>query len=502
MLTRQTVTRWLVLAGTIAMISILYRTTVPRGGRLKPIDELRVRFTGKVAIPDPAHIESTGDWYYLDHISSGLSFYDSQKKEFLPMLAESWVNDADGTHRFKIRDGITFHDGTPITARDIVWSLKRQVLLKTSTHFPLWEYVEGADQIRTLEDDCSGLKAVGDKEIAIRLKAPSESFFLQVASPETGIWAASDMDPKTLALHPTKFSGAYYVASQDAKSVLLKRNPHSLISQRFPNSPKAILVKGIPLTGIDQALADHEIDLVVRLYSGQSERNWSQFDIQRRSTTASGIINLNGAGKGPYPAIGRDLMEAIWKINRDPILAPAETFLPFAASYGLKDQELLSELPEHSAKKIRLLCSQGYFTQPFLDQLQKAARSVGTEFEYVFLPSSQWFAAFDDPKAGDKADYFLGIYAASERYPAVQLRYLTGPFVTPPIDLKKAENPDLNSAQIEMLRDYQKWLLRSRQAIPFYFTVTEFLSHGPIDLGDQPTSDAEVELWRVQSKAL
>jgi hypothetical protein len=204
--------------------------------------------------------------------------------------------------------------------------------------------------------------------------------------------------------------------------------------------------------------------------------------------------------KGPYPAVGRDLLEAIWKINHDPTLTSAKTFLPFAASYGLQGSELLNELPEHSAKKIRLLCSEGYFTKPFLDQLQTAAQSVGTTFEYVFLPSKAWFAAFDDPKAGEKADYFLSIYAASERYPAVQLRYLTGPFVTPPIDLKKAESPDLSTEQIEILRNYQKWLLRSRQAIPFYFTVTEFLHQSPIDLGDQPITDAEVEFWRVQSR--
>ena len=83
----------------------------------------------------------------------------------------------------------------------------------------------------------------------------------------------------------------------------------------------------------------------------------------------------------------------------------------------------------------------------------------------------------------------------------MQLRYLTGQFVTPPIDLKQAESPDLSADQIEILRKYQKWLLRSREAIPFYSTVTEFLHTHTIDMGEQPTSDAEVELWRVQARA-
>src|SRR4051794_2659465 len=102
--TRNKLVWWGLLAGALVFGLALYRSILPEGGPLKPIEELRVRFTGKVKIPDPAHIESTGDWYYLDHISSGLAFYDSQKKKFLPMLAESWTNDADGTHRFKLRE--------------------------------------------------------------------------------------------------------------------------------------------------------------------------------------------------------------------------------------------------------------------------------------------------------------------------------------------------------------------------------------------------------------
>ena len=190
-------------------------------------------------------------------------------------------------------------------------------------------------------------------------------------------------------------------AQLDATSALLKRNPYSLISQEFPNSPKSILVKGIPLTGIDSALANREVDLVVRLYSGKSDRDWTKLGIERGSTTASGIININAAGKGERPAIGGDYASD-WQVNRDPILASAETFLPFASAYSLKGAELLNELPEHSAKKIRMLCSDGYFTQAFLDQLRQAAQSVGTEIEFVMVPSKEWFASFEDPKAHEK----------------------------------------------------------------------------------------------------
>lgn len=43
-----------------------------------------------------------------------------------PMLAESWEISEDGlTVTFKLKDGVTWHDGTPFTAADVVFSIKR-----------------------------------------------------------------------------------------------------------------------------------------------------------------------------------------------------------------------------------------------------------------------------------------------------------------------------------------------------------------------------------------
>jgi peptide/nickel transport system substrate-binding protein len=43
---------------------------------------------------------------------------------FIPGLAESWEVSDDGlVWTFKIREGVTFHDGTPCTAEDVAWSL-------------------------------------------------------------------------------------------------------------------------------------------------------------------------------------------------------------------------------------------------------------------------------------------------------------------------------------------------------------------------------------------
>lgn len=43
-----------------------------------------------------------------------------------PMLADSWkVSDDGKTYQFKLRSGVTFHNGAPLTSAEVVWSLNR-----------------------------------------------------------------------------------------------------------------------------------------------------------------------------------------------------------------------------------------------------------------------------------------------------------------------------------------------------------------------------------------
>jgi peptide/nickel transport system substrate-binding protein len=44
----------------------------------------------------------------------------------VPVLAESWESNADGSEwTFHVRQGVKFHDGSPLTAEDVVYSFKR-----------------------------------------------------------------------------------------------------------------------------------------------------------------------------------------------------------------------------------------------------------------------------------------------------------------------------------------------------------------------------------------
>lgn len=467
---------------------------------LKQIDELRVRLTNSMKIPDPTLIQTTGDWYYLDHISRGLVSYDSNQQKFSQFFAQSWSSTSDGLHVFKLKPGNKFHDGTEITPKDILWSIKRLLIKKTSTHFPLWDYVLGCEDLKSLEDECSGLFVTNTGDITFRLKTQSDSFFLQLASPETGIWWSGDLNPQTGDLKPTKFSGPYFVSQVNENEVVLLKNKHSMMSEEFPNSPKAIRLLKIPLAETDQALESAQVDLVIRSHRPFADKPLDK-SVRTHLTPRSTILHFFGAGQThERAAIGQDLIQSLWQIKEGENLVSSETFLPFAKNFGLERAEFLAELPEKSDKIIKAVAPRGFLTSNFKRKILEAAKNVEVQLELEEIDPTIWIKLFSDPQTSEKYDYILSSYAASERYPAVQLRYLTGSLASPPIDLKLAENTELTTERVHILRNYEKWLLRSRQAIPFLFNSTSFLYREGFDLGEQPATDAEIELWRVQSR--
>jgi peptide/nickel transport system substrate-binding protein len=58
---------------------------------------------------------------------------------YIPGLAESWSVSDDGlVWTFKIRKGVTFHDGTPCTAEDVAWSLNWMITVGNDSLSYLW----------------------------------------------------------------------------------------------------------------------------------------------------------------------------------------------------------------------------------------------------------------------------------------------------------------------------------------------------------------------------
>ena len=83
----------------------------------------------EVSTLDPAY--QTNNW----ELATGYNMYDSlvwpdAEAGVKPWIAESWTVSEDGkTWTFKIRDGMKFHDGAPLTADDVAFSMQRLLTL-------------------------------------------------------------------------------------------------------------------------------------------------------------------------------------------------------------------------------------------------------------------------------------------------------------------------------------------------------------------------------------
>jgi peptide/nickel transport system substrate-binding protein len=79
------------------------------------------------AIPtslDPQYHTLTPNNALAQHFFDPLVERDAQAR-LAPGLAESWRLVADDTWEFRLRRGVTFHNGEPFTARDVVYTLER-----------------------------------------------------------------------------------------------------------------------------------------------------------------------------------------------------------------------------------------------------------------------------------------------------------------------------------------------------------------------------------------
>jgi peptide/nickel transport system substrate-binding protein len=86
----------------------------------------------EIASLDPYSFGETFTLSVLNHVYEGLVRYTGDLK-IEPALAEGWETPSPTTWRFKLRQGVKFHNGNPFTADDVIASLERV----THPHSPL-----------------------------------------------------------------------------------------------------------------------------------------------------------------------------------------------------------------------------------------------------------------------------------------------------------------------------------------------------------------------------
>ncbi|MDQ8187389.1 ABC transporter substrate-binding protein [Pelagicoccus sp. SDUM812002] len=173
---------------------------------------------------DPADIDDGESVNTLTQICEGLVRFKSGTLEIEPWLAESYSVSPDGlVYRFKIREGVQFHDGTPLDAEAAAFSFLRQMDESHPAHLPeaafsYWSY---------LYQDVVAVEAVAKMELEIRLSQANASMLRSLAIFPAWLISPSSLDTYGSEMQRNPIgTGPYRLKEwRRNEAVILERNP-------------------------------------------------------------------------------------------------------------------------------------------------------------------------------------------------------------------------------------------------------------------------------------
>lgn len=148
------------LATSLAGLAGAAHAQTPRRGG-------RIRVAGATAAVsdtlDPSQQSNHTDYIRGTMFYNGLTSLDGSLTP-QPALAEEFTTKDSVTWVFKLRKGVQFHDGKPLTPADVVFSLMRHKDPAT------------ASKAKSLADQIDEVKATGASEVTVKLKTPNADF--------------------------------------------------------------------------------------------------------------------------------------------------------------------------------------------------------------------------------------------------------------------------------------------------------------------------------------
>ncbi len=205
---------------------------------------------GEPSSLDPAIIRETISHLFVSNLFSGLVRL-GEELDVQPDLAEKWeVDDTGLIYTFTLRDGVTFHDGRPITADDFKYSIERatDVELHSDTA-PLYlgDIVGVQEKLNGLATDVSGVEVLDERTVRITIDSPKEYFLAKLTYPAGAVVdrnSVEQLGPDGWLSEDINGSGPYKLLRWDqGEVVILQRfdEYHSPVSLEYLISPNVAL---------------------------------------------------------------------------------------------------------------------------------------------------------------------------------------------------------------------------------------------------------------------
>jgi peptide/nickel transport system substrate-binding protein len=134
--------------------------------------------------------------------------------EMRPALAESWTVSSDQlTWTFHLRKGVTFQDGSPFTADDVVYSYRRIID----------EKLANVDKFSAVTD----VSAPDDDTVLIRVKQPTPNLLTNLGGFKgMAIVQRKNVESGQIATHPVGTGPFAFASQKSGDSIMLAANPH------------------------------------------------------------------------------------------------------------------------------------------------------------------------------------------------------------------------------------------------------------------------------------
>ena len=131
---------------------------------------LKTAFVEDIGVPDPDLFYAAEGLLVTNNVYEGLLRYKPDSTDIEPALAESWSVSDDGLqYTFKLRSGVKFHDGTTLSADDVIKSFDRRLAVERLPSYMLF--------------DIARTEAKDPLTLVVTLKAPVNAFHHFMASP-------------------------------------------------------------------------------------------------------------------------------------------------------------------------------------------------------------------------------------------------------------------------------------------------------------------------------
>jgi len=366
---------------------------------------------------DPAAIAESITAYTMRSVCDSLiDLDDDDASKVVPAIAESWTVSPDGTaFTFHIRKNVKFPSGNPVTAVDVLWSMKRTLALNLANAQRLREWditAKNVDDVIKVADPFT-LVITPTRPIAPGLFPFALTDFRNTAVLDRVTIqqheAGGDMGHKWLATNSACVGPFRVTTWRPQELLVLERN-----DQYYGRKPelKRIIIRHTPEAGAQRLMLEKgDIDMAMNIDPADFAALEKNRDIRLLYTPSLRIqylmFNMKDARfRNPklfeafrylidYEALEKTLLKNEARVRQSPVPsgvfgALPDEYKPFKLDLA-KAKALLAEAGYPNGFTAELIVLSGFPSVDLAQHLQANAEKVGVKLKITQMVGSQLF---------------------------------------------------------------------------------------------------------------